>query len=145
MPAGHAEDLGLIGVFGQKQAQRLLRIGDPSGGVETRTKDIPDIRRGHVPEPETSALDERAHSGDRRAVQRLEAGPDQRAIRRAQRDDVGDRREGHELHQLVATQGEAELAEHPAREDERDARARELLIDREIAGAARIHHREAVG
>ncbi len=123
------EDFRLIAVLREQQPQRFLRVRDPPGGIQPRAEDVADVRRGHVTELEAGPLHERAHAGDRRATHGLEAGAHQKAVRASQRHHVGHGRERHELHELVAAQRKAQLAEQSARENECDARASELLVE----------------
>src|SRR5581483_3598114 len=95
------ERLRLVGVLGEQQPQGLLRVRDAARRVETRAEDVADVRGAHATELQTAPLDQRADAGQRRAIQRLEAAPDERAVPAAQRDDVGDGRERDELEQLV--------------------------------------------
>src|SRR5205814_30112 len=86
------------------------------------------------PELHARAVGERAYAGDRRAIQRRESGGHDRAVRRAKRHDVGDRRERAELEELVLLQGVGEIAEQRLGQAQRDAGAGELLVLRGIPG-----------
>jgi hypothetical protein len=98
-----------------------------------------------VSQLQTRALDERADTRDRRAVERLETIAHQRAVRATERHDVGDGSKRDELDELVPAKRVAQLSEEPPCDDQRDARPGELLVDREVAGPARVHHGEAFG
>src|SRR5207237_412881 len=74
-------------------------------------------------------------------VQRRKAGGHDRAVRRTQRNDVGDRREGAELQELVLLHRVRQVPEERARKAERDAGAGELLVVGRIARPARIDER----
>ena len=138
------EGLRLVGVLGQEETEGILRVVDPTGGVEPRTEHEADLARTDVPQLETGALDESTHADDGRSVQRLETEPRQHAIPAAKRDDVGDRRERAELQELILPQAEPEIAEEALGEDEGDAGPGKLLVERRIAGTPRVDERVRV-
>src|SRR5205814_9160744 len=83
------ERLRLVGVLGQQKPQRILGVVDASGRVQARTEHEADVPRPDPSELQTGALDERAHTKDRRAVQSLEPELCEDTVASAKRDDVG--------------------------------------------------------
>src|SRR5205807_7265881 len=100
----------------------------PSGRGEARAGDEAEVASADATELETAPLRERTHPDERRAVERLQAGSREDAVRASQRDDVGHGRERDQLQQLVLPERISELPEQRARENERDAGAREVLV-----------------
>ena len=104
------ELLGLFGILGEEEPQRVFGVVDATGRVEPWTEHEADLTRADPPELETGPLDERPHADDRRAIQRFEPKAREHAVPPAKRHDIGDRRERAELQKLVLAQAEREIS-----------------------------------
>src|ERR671937_682927 len=86
----------------RQERQRVRGVVDPSGGVDPGPEDEADPGRADGAQLQPAAIDERPYADQRRAVQRVESRTSEDAIGAAERDDVGDRGERAELHELAA-------------------------------------------
>ncbi len=133
------EGLRFLGFLGEQEPQRVGRIGDPAGRVQSRAEAEPDVRRADPPELQPGAIREGAHAGDRRAIERGQTRGDDGSVLSAERHHVSHGRERAELQELVLLHRVREIAEQRLREPQRDARAGELLVVGDVTGPARVH------
>jgi len=133
--------LGLVGLLGEEESERVLGVRDAAGRVEARSETEADVRCPDAAKLHARSLRECPHPDDRRSVQRRKPRGHDRAVRRAERHDVRDGRERAELEELVLLHRVREIAQQPLREPERDAGPGQLLVVRRVVGAARVHER----
>ena len=139
------QSLRLRLLLGEQEAQGVLGIVDAPRGVEARTQTEADIRRVDPAELEPGPIGERAHADERCRVQGDESRGHDRPVRIAKGHNVGHRRKRTELEELVLLHCVGEIAEERLREPEGDAGAGELLVERHVAGPARVHQGIRVG
>ena len=134
--------VGLLLVRREHQLDAAQRAAESARGVESRREDEADAARRQRFPLEARRANHRADARTLRLVEQLEPVAHEHAIFAAQRRDVGDRRERHEIeHAVDGVLVAADRARQRQRELERDADGGEILVRRRTPGALGIEHR----
>ena len=130
-----ASGCGLRARRREQEVEREPRIAEPAGRVDARRQPEAEVGRAHAGGVDAGARHERAQAGAVGLGEAAQAAPHERAVLVGQRHDVGDRRQRHEVGELVERGRQVgRVAAVPARPE----RLGELEHD---AGAAQVGER----
>ena len=85
----------------EQEVEREPRIAEPAGGVDARREPESEVGPAHARGVDAGARHERAQAGAVGLGEAAQAAPDERAVLIRQWDDIGDRRQRHEVAEPV--------------------------------------------